>query len=53
MKVQIILSGLGGELNNVTIEVSGEDDPAISQAVADMALNGVQAGDTITVRETQ
>jgi len=54
MKVKIILTGPGGELATVTLhDLTGEDDPAISEAVATIAANGVQAGDTITITEIE
>ena len=51
MKVQIVLSNLGGELASVVIDVTGKDDPSISEAVCDIAANGIQAGDTLTISE--
>ena len=53
MKAKIVLSNSGGELSSVVIDVNDETDPNISQAVADIATNGIQIGDTITVTETQ
>ena len=53
MKAKIVLSNSGGELSSVVIDVNDETDPNISEAVADIATNGIQIGDTITVTETQ
>ncbi len=53
MKVKITLSNSGGELSSVVIDVHDESDSSISEAVTDIAANGVQAGDTITVIEVE
>lgn len=53
MKVRIKLDGPGGELNSVVIEVDGETDDKISEAVIDIANETLAVGDTITITEVE
>jgi len=53
MKVKITVSNMGGELSAVIIDVCDETDPAITEAVIDIAHAGIQAGDTISINEVQ
>ena len=52
MNVKITLSGLGGELATVSLyDVTGDDDPNITESIENIVATGIQPGDTLTVRE--
>lgn len=55
MKVKIVLTGPGGELDSVVLEnIKDETDVRISDAVADLSIASTWAvGDTLSIIEVE